>query len=59
MKHEIVFLWFQRFLFCPPQLTKSYYPLFVHKLPEAKLALDVLLALADENFIIGENNNDK
>ncbi len=40
-------LWFQRFLFVPSYVSLRFYPLFVHRVSSAKLAVDALLALGD------------
>ena len=39
--------WFQRFLFAPVDFSLRFYPLFVHRVPEARLAMDALLALGE------------
>ena len=40
-------VWFQRFLFAPAIFSLWFYPLFVHRVPSAKLAIDALLALGE------------
>ena len=40
-------VWLQRFLFAPADFSLRFYPLFVHRVPSAKLAMDALLSLGE------------